>query len=245
MRVGGTGDAHGLIHVRAAGQRVADAAADAGRRAAEGLDLGGVIVRLVLEEEQPILVLAVHVDLDLDGTGVDLLALVETREDPLLLEILRTNGAHVHEADGLLVAPELVTHVQVCIEGGLHDLVIDLDVGEFGTEGRVTAMIGPIRIDHLHLGDGRIAMLDVGEVVLEDLDVGKVHRQAALADEDLQDLIVIVDEMLDDLDVIRLGILGLERLDLVERRLARLDGIDDVALDGSDVLIAQIALEQI
>ena len=51
--------------------------------------------------------------------------------------------------------------------------------------------------------------------------------------------------MLDDLDVIRLGILGLERLDLVERRLARLDGIDDVALDGSDVLIAQIALEQI
>ena len=182
MRIAGTGDAHGLIDVRAAGQGVADAAADAGRRAAEGLDLGGVVVRLVLEEEQPVLVLAVHVNLDLDGTGVDLLALVETREGPPLLEILRTDGAHVHEADGFLVAPKLVTHVQVCIEGGLHDLVIDLDVGEFGTEGRVTTMIGPVGIDHLHLGDGRIAMLDVARnTSWKTLMSASVHCQAALA----------------------------------------------------------------
>ena len=64
------GHTHGLIDVAAAGQRVADGAADAGGRAAEGLDLGGVVVGLVLEQEQPVLVLAVHVALDLDGAGV-------------------------------------------------------------------------------------------------------------------------------------------------------------------------------
>ena len=49
-----------LIDIGPAGKRVADAAADAGGRAAEGLDLGGVVVGLVLEHEQPVLLLAVH-----------------------------------------------------------------------------------------------------------------------------------------------------------------------------------------
>ena len=61
QRVGRAGHAHGLVDVAAAGQGVADGAADAGGRAAEGLDLGGVVVGLVLEQEQPVLLLAVDV----------------------------------------------------------------------------------------------------------------------------------------------------------------------------------------
>ena len=76
-RVARTGHAHGLINVAAAGQRVADGTADAGGCAAERLDLGGVVVGFVLKEEQPVLILAVDVALDLDGAGVDLLGLVE------------------------------------------------------------------------------------------------------------------------------------------------------------------------
>src|SRR5699024_1140307 len=48
QRVARAGHTHGLIDVAAAGQGVADGAADAGGRAAEGLDLGGVVVGLVL-----------------------------------------------------------------------------------------------------------------------------------------------------------------------------------------------------
>ncbi len=51
--------------------------------------------------------------------------------------------------------------------------------------------------------------------------------------------------MLDNLDVGWFRILRLERLDLIERGLARLDGVNDIVLNGSDVIIAQIALEQV
>ena len=61
QRVGRAGHAHGLVDVAAAGQGVADGAADAGGRAAERLDLGGVVVGLVLEQKQPVLQLAVDI----------------------------------------------------------------------------------------------------------------------------------------------------------------------------------------
>ena len=96
--VGRAGHAHGLVDVAAAGERVADGAADAGGRAAKGLDLGGVVVGLVLEEEEPVLVLAVDVDGDLDGAGVNLLGLVEVLELARVLEPLGADRAHVHEA---------------------------------------------------------------------------------------------------------------------------------------------------
>ena len=77
QRVRRAGHAHGLIDVGAARQRVADGPADTGGRAAEGLNLGGVVVRLVFEHEQPRLFAPGHVHVDLDGAGVDLLALVQ------------------------------------------------------------------------------------------------------------------------------------------------------------------------
>src|SRR5699024_7690194 len=102
------GDAHGLIDVAAAGQGVADGAADAGGRAAEGLDLGGVVVGLVLEQEQPVLILAVHIALDLDGAGVDLVALVQVLQDAALFEGFGADGGHIHQATGLFGAAGLL-----------------------------------------------------------------------------------------------------------------------------------------
>ena len=75
--VTGTGDAHGLMHVGTTGQRIADATADTGGGTAERLDLGGVVVGLVLKHQKPILLLTIHRGGEVDGTGVDLLGLVQ------------------------------------------------------------------------------------------------------------------------------------------------------------------------
>ena len=77
-------------------------AAQAGRRAAERLDLRGVVVRLILELDQPILGFAVDGDGHLDGAGVDLLALVEIRHKAAALERLRADDSHIHEGDGAI-----------------------------------------------------------------------------------------------------------------------------------------------
>ncbi|VWL96079.1 Uncharacterised protein [Collinsella intestinalis] len=243
-RVGRTGDAHGLVDVRAAGERVADRTAHAGGRAAEGLDLGGVVVGLVLEEEQPVLVLAVDVDGHLDGAGVDLLGLIEVGEDPLLLKPLGADGAHVHEADGLLVAAELVAHLHVTVEGGLDGGVVDLDVLEVGAEGGVAAVVGPVGVDHANLGDGGVAVL-ILEVLLAERDVGLVHGKTALGNEGGEGGLVHLAEAVDDLDRLGVGNLLGEGLGALELGEAGLDRVHHVALDSVEVLGGKIAGEQV
>ena len=243
-RIGGTGDAHRLIHVGAARQGVADASADAGGRATERLDFCGVVVRLVLEQEQPVLVLAVDVDLHLDGAGVDLLGLVETGEDAVLLEPLRADRAHIHQAHGLGVAAELVTHLQIAFESGLDRGVVDVDLVQFGAERGVAAVVGPVGIDHLDLGDRGLASL-FGEVLLAELKIGQIHGEPALVDELLAGSGVHLVEAGDGLDLAGGGHLGLQRGLGFQRRLAGLDRVDHVMLDGSDVGLAERAFERV
>ena len=74
------GHAHGGVDIRPTRQGIADGAADAGGRAAEGLDLRGVVVGFVFKEQQPGLRLAVHLHSHLHGAGVDLLGFIELAE---------------------------------------------------------------------------------------------------------------------------------------------------------------------
>ena len=199
---------------------------------------------LVLEEEQPILVLAVNVHGHLDGAGVDLLGLVQICEDALGFKPLGADSAHVHEADGLLVAAQLVAHLHVAVEGGLDHGVIDLDVLEHGAKGGVAAMVGPVGVDDADLGDGGIAVL-VLKILLAKRDVRLVHGKAALGDEGGEAGLIELAEAVDDLDGLGLGnILG-KGFGELERGQARFDGIHHVALDGLDVLVGQLAVQDI
>ncbi len=242
--VGSTGHAHGLVDVATARKRVADGAADAGRRATKGLDLSGVVVRLVLKEEQPVLVGAIHIDSHLDGAGVDLLRLVQASELAGLLEILGADGTHVHQADGLLVAAQLVAHLEIAVKGLLHGGVIDRDVGEHGAKGGVAAVVRPVGVDHADLGDGRVALL-AAEVLLAKGDVGLVHGKAALGDNVGEAGGIELTEALEDLDGLRFGGLDLQGVGKLERGDTRLDGVHYVVLDGLDVRIGKVALEHI
>ena len=166
--------AHRLVDVAAARKRVADRAAHAGCRTAEGLDLRGMIVCFVLEEVEPILLFAVHIHLHLHGAGVDLFGFVEVREDALALEPFRADRAHVHERNRLRIAVEIDAHAHILVERCAHLFVVDLHVLELGLERGVTAVIGPVGVDHLDLSDGGVALL-AREILLAELDVGQVH----------------------------------------------------------------------
>ena len=242
--VTGAGDTHGLVHVAAARERVADGAAHAGGGTAEGLDLGRVVVGLVLKQEQPVLVLAVDIDLHLDGAGVDLLGLVDIGHDAGLLKVLGADGAHVHEADGLGVAAEFVAHLHVAVEGLLHHGVVDRHVVQDGAEGGVAAVVGPVGVDHADLGDGGVAVL-IAEVLLAEGDVCLVHGKAAIGDKGGKAGLVELAEAVEHLDGLGLGSLHVQRLGQVERGDARLDGVHHVVLDGIDGGLVQSARDHI
>ncbi len=242
QRVRRAGNAHGLVHVAAARERVTDSAADAGGRTTEGLDLGRVVVGLVLEEEEPVLVRAVDVHLHLDGAGVDLFGLVQVLQLARVCEPLGAQRAHVHERDGTLGAAELVAHRQVARERLLDRCVVDGDVLQHRAKRGVAAVVGPVGVDHLDLGDGGRAAL-AREVLLAEGDVRKVHRQAALLHERGKAGLVKLQEAVERLHHGRLGVVHLQGVALGQRCLASLDGIDDVVLDSRHVDVGEGALE--
>ena len=140
-----------------------------------------MVVGLVLEHEQPVLVVTVHERLHFNGAGVDLLGLVDVLQVAALLEHLSRDRTHVHQRNralgSLFLAVDLHTGSHVAVKCVLHHLVLELYVVDLGEEGGVAAVVGPVGIDHANLGDGRVALFGVAEVGLQELEVVKVHRK--------------------------------------------------------------------
>ncbi len=83
------------------------------------------------------------------------------------------------------------------------------------------------------------------EVVLAEYDVRMVHRQALLIAERFQRVVVQRGEAGQRLDLRRDGKLHFQGAALVKACLAGLDGVDDVLLDGGQVGVCQVAVQQI
>ena len=231
--VAAASEAHGLVDVYPAGEGVADAPADAGGRAAKGLDLGGVVVGLVLEHEQPVLLLPVHLGGHVDGAGVNLLALVQLGEQAPLFQGLGAQGGDVHEGlgplGGLLRAVDLHPGGQVPLIGGLYVVIGDLHLVQVGGEGGVAAVIRPVGVHHPHLGEGGIAALLVPEVGLEEGEIGQIHGQGVLGQHPLQTRAVQGGEALQHGHGSGDGVVLAEGGGLVQRRLPALHRVDEVA----------------
>ena len=90
-------------------------------------------------------------------------------------------------------------HSQVFVKRGLHAGVIDGDIGKLGAERGMAAVVGPISVDNLNLGNGGVAALFL-EIALEERDISQVHRQTALGKERLQARFVEVNEPVNNFD---------------------------------------------
>ena len=176
--VGGARHAHGGVDIGTTGQGVTDGPAHAGSRAAERLDLGGVVVGLVLEEQEPVFLAAVRIHFDFHGAGVDLLGLVQFAQFALLFQELGHDGADVHEVDGL-GAVELFPSGQIVLIGLLEDGAGKLHAVDGGEEGGVAAVVRPIGVDDPQLGHGGVPVLGL-EVVPAEAQVVHVHGQAVI-----------------------------------------------------------------
>ena len=247
--VAAAGDAHGLADVGAAGEGIADAAADAGGRAAEGLDLRGVVVGFVLEHQEPVLLFPADRGIDVDRAGVDLLALVEIAEQAALFEDLRADRRKIHQrlgpGRGFFLAVDLDAGVEIPLIGGLNFGIVQPDMVDVRGEGRMAAVVGPVGVDHADFGDCGVAVLLTAEVGLQEFEIVEVHRKAELLKERSKAGPVEGREARDGFHRGGNRVLLPERLRLFKRGLAGLHGVDDVAPDGVQLLLREIAGEKV
>ena len=243
--ISGTRNAHGLVDVAAARQRVADRAAQAGRGSSERLDLGRVVVCLVLELQEPLLGLPVHIDIDIDRAGVVLLRNLQIVQQPLLAEVACADRRDVHQADALVLAAQLAADPQVegqrILDLLLDEGLLDGDALQLGREGRMAAVVAPVGIEDAQLGFIGIAPLPA-EVAHHLAQVVGIHRQPLRGAVALQRIVLHLAETFEHRDGLHLGLLHVAQHR--EVLLARLDGVDVVVADLRQLLVGYPVIEE-
>ena len=181
----------------------------------------------------------------LDGAGVDLLGLVQVFQLAGLFQVLGADGGQVHEADGLVAAGvELAAQVQIVVPGLFHQGVVDGHLVQNGAEGGVTAVVGPVGVDHADLGDGGITLL-LGEILLAEGDVVQIHGQAIVGDELGQLLPAQTNKAGEGLHGGGDGIFHRQSGLFGQIGLAGLHRVDDVFFHRFQLLGGDIALQQV
>ena len=179
--VAGARHTHGLVHIGPARKRVADGTAQAGGRAAERLDLRGVIVGFVFELQQPLLRPAVDIHIDDDAAGIVLFALLLVIQHALVLQVAGADGSQFHEAERLMVAAERMADLlqlpQVSLQRRLDEGILHTDRRQLTRKGRVAAVVAPVGIEDAEFRLGGVAAL-LAEVEHHFAQVVGVHGQA-------------------------------------------------------------------
>ena len=183
-RVGAAGDAQRLVNVGAAGERVADGAADAGRGAAVGFDFSRVVVRFVFELQQPRARFAIFIDVDVNGAGVYFGRDFHVLQIALGALVFGVDGGQIHQGVGAGGGARTVNGLplrfivgEIGGECRAEVRLRECDVVQGGGEGGMTAVVRPVGIEHADFRLARLALL-CAEVFLHQLQVGKGHGKA-------------------------------------------------------------------
>ena len=239
--IAAAGNTHGLMDIGTAGQRIPDAAADTGSCAAERLDLRGMVMGFVLEHQQPVLLFSIHHRRNMDGAGVDFLALIQLRQKAPFFQSLGTDGGDVHQRlrtlGGLLLTVNLHPGIQIALIGFLNRRIIDLGRINKSRECGVTAVVRPIGVHHPDFCDGGITMLLISEVCLQELQIVGVHGKSQLIQQGGKGSIVHSGKALHRGNGFRSGILNRQGLRLLQRSLSRLYSVDNVILNCLHILL--------
>ncbi len=237
------GHTHRAVNITSARKRVTDRTAHTSCRTAKWFNFGRVIVCLILEQEQPVFLPTLRLDLDLDGAGIDLFGFVQSVQLALLFEDLRRNRPNVHQSHRF-VALDKCSRIQITLICRLQGLIRKLHVVDHGVKGRMSAVIGPIGIDHLDLSDRRIPMF-AREISPAALTVRQIHRQPARRDQVRQLRVAVSAKALDHLDRLRDLIIHRQRFRQRQRRFPCFHRIDHIFLYFFDLFRAQVAIDGI
>ena len=247
----GAGHTHGLIYIGAARQRIADGPAQTGGRAAERLDLRGMVVGLVLKVHQPLFHFSVDLHRHHDGAGVDLVRLLLILELTFFFQFLHGHQRQIHQARELVLPAliDLLPVSQVLLVGALDGIAViavsKRHIRQLRAKGGVAAVIGPVGVQHTDLRHGRIAFLLVPEIILNMQEILKRHGQVQGAVQFLQIFLGHPAESVENLHILRLLEHRLQGIRFLHIRLTGVHRVDTERLDRRQFLLGRAALDHV
>ena len=187
-----------------------------------------MVVRFVFKQQQPRLVHAVVIHADSYAASVDFIRLIEILQNALFFQVLAANGAEIHQAHGLIFARvNIRTQLQIIFVGRFDDRIADIDIIQNGAERGMTAMVGPIGVNHADFGNGRVALLRA-EILLAECNVALVHRQSQPGNQLAQCRRGQLAKAFQRCHFGGYGVLHSQRLLCLQQCLAGFHGVDDV-----------------
>ena len=137
-------------------------------------------MRFILEHQKIRLTHTIFIHLNLDRAGIDFLTLIKTWNFPIFLERFRTDRRKIPEGYRFcrLVAIQAFAHIKIVLISLLNIVRFNRHIIENGIECRMPTMVTPISIYDPYLGNGRIAMFFITEILLKEADIRKIHRQS-------------------------------------------------------------------
>ena len=131
---------------------------------------------LVFEHQKPLLVLAVVINGDFYGAGVDFLAFVKVGEQTVFFQLFCRKGSYIHKANGLISSSQFfaVYFVFLICIGDVGS--IDLRAVNNSAESGVTAVVAPVGVYHSYFGNGG-AFVFAFKIILTEFYIIVVHSQ--------------------------------------------------------------------
>ena len=249
-RVSAAGNTHCLVYIGATGKRIANSTAKAGGSAAEGLDFGGMVMGFVLEHNQPVLSLAIHFDGHHDGASIDFLGLVQIVQLALLAQLLHPDNGNIHQCYRALgvFAINSVASSHIFIISLLYGLSEgagnNVHILNLRHKGGVTAVVGPIGIQHANFRNSGLTMLFI-EVFLAPQQVLQAHSQTHFLAQCFSLVLGHSKEACYGLNLFRLLTGANQCFGLSLLSFTRFDGVDAICFNFSNIISAQLALQYI
>ena len=209
-----------------------------------------MVVGLVFEHHEPLLAALGIVDRgswivdghrNHDRGGVDFFGNFEVVEFTRSLQFAHADEGDVHQGDWLVIAAKAFSNrlIGVPCPGGGAVRIVEGDFLDLGQEGRVAAVVGPVGVQHLQLGDAGVTLFFVAEVGLAEGDIGRGHGEAEFHTDSCG---LCGGEAVQDADIGR-GRRRAAVIDGCHGDLVGIDGIDDVGFHRGKLFRGECALE--
>ena len=254
-RVGSTGYTHSLIYIASSGQGITDRTAQTGSRATERLDLGRMVVCLILEEYQPLLgyflSVIIHFYRYNYGAGIDLIGLFHIGQLAVFFQLSHSHQCQIHQTYELVTSAckDLCSGIQITLVSGLDRRTIisvtELYISQFCRESGMTAVVGPVGIQHTNLGHGRISLLITAEIILDMQEILKGHSQTKGIVQLTQFSLFHITETVKNRHISRIIIYSDQSLRLHQICLPGIYRVDTISFDFRKFFVRDITYQQI